>query len=146
VFFGGQEKLDLIEKWVSNDTSFKTVNYENTYSVAKPKVKESQFAPAPRKMNIVTNTEEAKFEDFVVNGEYSSVSLTGVKNPKNKTRYELSTEDVAAERPNAMRSRVVDDYMKSIVGSGKHIDYEKGMVVKTKSSLSHNKRWVDTVE
>ncbi len=81
----------------------------------------------------------------MVNGEYSSVSLTGVKNEKSKKRYELAAED-KAERPNAMRSRAVDDYMKSIVGSGKHIDYEKGLVVKTKSSLSHNKKWVDTVE
>lgn len=72
--------MNLIDKWVSNETSFKTVNYENTYSVPKPKVKESPFAPIPRKMNIVTNAEEAKFEDYVVNGEYSSVSLTGVKN------------------------------------------------------------------
>ena len=123
--------MNLIDKWVSNETSFKTVNYENTYSVTKPKVKESPFAPIPRKMNIVTNAEEAKFEDYVVNGEYSSVSLTGVKNEKSKKRYELPGED-RAERPNAMRSRAVDDYMKSIVGSGKHIDYEKGVIVKTK--------------
>ena len=45
-----------------------------------------------------------------------------------------------------MRSRVVDDYMKSIVGSGKHIDYEKGLIVRTNKSLSHNKKWVETVE
>ncbi len=145
MFFGGHEKLDLIDKWVSNDTSFKTVNYENTYSVGKPKSKENPFAPVPRKMNIVTNTEEAKFEDFVVNGDYSSVSLTGVKHEKSKKQYDLPGED-RAERPNAMRSRVVDDYMKSIVGSGKHIDYEKGLIVKTKKSLSHNKKWVETVE
>jgi hypothetical protein len=135
----------LIDKWVSNETSFKTVNYENTNSVNKPKTKENPFAPVPRKINIVTNAEEAKFEDFVMNGEYSSVSLTGVKNEKSKKRYELLGED-RAERPNALRSRAVDDYMKSIVGSGKHIDYEKGMVVRTKQSLSHNRKWVETVE
>ena len=69
----------MIEKWVSDDTSFKIGNYENTYSVTKPRTKENPFVPIPRKMNIVTNSEEAKFEDFVLNGDYSSVSLTGVK-------------------------------------------------------------------
>jgi hypothetical protein len=45
-----------------------------------------------------------------------------------------------------MRSKVVDEYMKTIVGSGKHIDYAKGKLVKAKKSLSQNKTWVDTVE
>jgi hypothetical protein len=84
VFFGGQEKLDLIDKWVTNDTSFKTVTYENTYSVVKPKKKENPYAPVPRQMNIVTNNENAKVEDFMANGEYSSVSLSGINLAKNK--------------------------------------------------------------
>ena len=75
----------MIEKWATEETSFKTVTYENTHSTAKPK-KVNPNAPAPREQNIVTNSENAKVEDYMMNGEYSSVSLTGVKQAKQTKR------------------------------------------------------------
>ena len=53
----------------------------------------------------------------MMNGEYSSVSLTGVQQPKDIKRQKADSG--FSERPNALRSRAVDDYMKMIVGSGK---------------------------
>jgi len=87
-------------------------------------------------MNIVTNSETAKVEDFMLNGEYSSVSLNGVKYPSKIKKYTIEGSEDKTERPNALRTNVVDDYMKMIVGSGKHIDYGKGKVVNSKQSLS----------
>lgn len=127
----------MIEKWTSNETSFKTVNYENTYSVNKNNPKINPFAPAPREINIVTNNEEPKIEDYMAKDEYRSVSLAGIKKHK-KILAEKKTETSKTMLP-----KVVEEYMKSIVGSGKNVDFEKGNIVE---SLSQNKKWVDCVE
>lgn len=52
----------------------------------------------------------------MLNDKYKSVSLAGY-HPKKQRRYEF-TEDEKVERPNVMRPRVVDKYMKTIIGSG----------------------------
>lgn len=47
----------MIDRQKSNETSFKTLNYENTFSVKKPKKEHPQHSLYRTSYNIVTNTD-----------------------------------------------------------------------------------------
>lgn len=99
-FHTNEKKQQLHDKWVTNQTSFKTENYDKFSSMPRPG-KPKQVAPGTLTdgVNLVSNQQ------------------WGTSFPEKEmeaARAQLA-KDGAEERPNPMRARIVDKYIKSVL-------------------------------
>lgn len=81
-WFGGQAKEEMLQRQRSNETSFKTLNYEKTFSVKKPKQEHPQHSLYRTSYNIVTNndgSEIAENNQYADPQPFRSVSVAGIK-------------------------------------------------------------------
>ena len=116
--------MDMINKQVTNSTSFQTLNYESTWSTKKPKEVHPQRDMYKTSFNIVTNNEGAKGGINVPAGTYQSVSHAGVEDSargkheiRNKAIANHSVKEVK-ERPSELRPQIVETYIKSVMEQG----------------------------
>lgn len=136
--FDGHRKSDLATKWDMGSTSFKTVNYDQG-SIIVPKKKPTLQARRNSRdnVNLVSNQEWAvPFDNGAGEKEHRSVSLTGYKEPPHHTKPKRDEE-----RPNPMRARIIDHYIKSVLDPKKDDELFKAV-----SKNFNYRRWVETVE
>lgn len=117
---GKESSQKHLDRYSGQKTSFETVGYENTYSTKSPKPIHPQAVAYNTNFNIVTGIDEGSADGKGIElpeGEYNSISLSGIpassRGSKLISRKSPSFQNY--ERPNDLRPKVVDSYIKSIM-------------------------------